>query len=83
MQLFERVMQGKKTTYREYIPKPINMPGNKWCPMVRGINGCTHTFAGGLENIPNTCIANRCMMWRWADPVDNPGEGYCGLGGYP
>lgn len=26
MQLYEKIMQGKKTTYREYTPKPIKMP---------------------------------------------------------
>lgn len=26
MQLYERIMQGKKTTYREHIPKKIEMP---------------------------------------------------------
>jgi len=51
----------------------------KWCPMVKGVNGCTHTFAGGLENVPNVCISDRCMMWRWT----GTGVGCCGLAWSP
>ena len=54
-----------------------------WCPMFRRAGSQSNSDADCGRR--TTCIASRCMMWRWALRNDE-GEivqslGYCGLAG--
>jgi len=70
----------------------------KWCPEARlteiSDTGALGTYAhnriivGRNDHTPVLsgclCIASRCMMWRWAEPIldgKNARQGYCGLAG--
>jgi hypothetical protein len=46
----------------------------KWCPMP-GIPNAKY--------VKDTCVASKCMMWRWKDRTwdDKVYEGHCGLAG--
>lgn len=73
----------------------VELAKEKWCPYVRQ-NGPQGAFNMNVEYNPassrgvvrervGTCIANRCMVWRWgADKNGNTMPlGYCGLAGIP
>lgn len=40
----------------------------------------------GLKQIggeATNCIGDRCIVWIWSDPDDDPPRGYCGLQAEP
>ena len=54
----------------------------KWCPMVRNImadarTGRNYNRVGGKVDKNSTCVADKCMLWRYYSPETY--EGYCGL----
>lgn len=62
----------------------------KWCPMARHLYvhdpepGTGMMAAAGVnrsdDGLVGTCVASRCMLWRWSRPEKGKGNGCCGLG---
>ncbi len=65
----------------------------KWCPEARvesddgqGVGSVNRDFGKGHALSDCMCLASGCMLWRWAEYLDDSPKrrrGYCGKAGAP